>query len=167
MQESKFLKDNLKNIEKLMGIPALRGFDTNKLGNLLTISKIRQYSDGECILAEGQPDPWLYFLLSGAVRVTRKGELVARLTEQGEVFGEMGLLGRSDKSASAHACGDTVCLSTDSTMIENMVDDDKLKFFCILYKILAEVLTARLKTTTDELVAAKKEIASLKKKGVA
>ena len=61
MIESKYLKENIENIQKLLTIPALRNFETRSLGKLLRLSKIRQYEDGELIIKEGDLDPWLIF----------------------------------------------------------------------------------------------------------
>ena len=62
MIESKYLKENIENIQRLMSISALKHFETRNLGKLLRLSKIRQYEDGEAIIQEGDMDPWLYFL---------------------------------------------------------------------------------------------------------
>ena len=67
MLESRYLKDNIENIQKLMTIPALRNFEAKSLSKLLRPSKIREYEDGERIITEGDFDPWLYFLLSGKI----------------------------------------------------------------------------------------------------
>ena len=72
MIESRYLKDNIENIQKLMTIPALQNFETRSLSNLLKLSKIRQYENGEVIIHEGDSDPWLYFLLNGALRIEKK-----------------------------------------------------------------------------------------------
>ena len=63
MIESKYLKESIENIQKLMNIPALKNFEAKNLAKLLRLSKIRQYEDGEKIIQEGDLDPWLYFLL--------------------------------------------------------------------------------------------------------
>ena len=73
MIESKYLKDNLENIQKLMTIPALRNFETRSLAKLLKLSKIREYENGELIIQEGDHDPWLYFLLKGKIRILKEG----------------------------------------------------------------------------------------------
>ena len=73
MLESRYLQDNIENIQKLLAIPALKNFETKSLGKLLRLSKIREYEDGERIIKEGDFDPWLYFLLSGKIRITKEG----------------------------------------------------------------------------------------------
>ena len=59
MLESKYLKDNIENIQKLLAIPALKNFETKSLQKLLRLSKIREYEDAELIIKEGDLDPWL------------------------------------------------------------------------------------------------------------
>jgi len=54
MIESKYLQDNMQNIQKLMNIPTLKHFEIKSLGKLLKLSKIREYEDGEVIIKEGE-----------------------------------------------------------------------------------------------------------------
>ena len=42
MRETKYLKDDAKNIQKLAGIPIFKDFETRLLGELLKLSKIRE-----------------------------------------------------------------------------------------------------------------------------
>jgi signal-transduction protein with cAMP-binding, CBS, and nucleotidyltransferase domain len=91
MIESKYLKENLENIQKLMTIPALKNFETRSLGKLLRLSKVRQYEDGERIIQEGDLDPWLYFLLSGKIRISKENLDIGTIDRKGEIFGEMRL----------------------------------------------------------------------------
>ena len=45
MIETKYLKDNIQNIQKLLTIPALKNFEAQNLGKLLRISKLMEYED--------------------------------------------------------------------------------------------------------------------------
>jgi CRP-like cAMP-binding protein len=162
MRESRYLKDDVRNIEKLMGFPVLQGFEVSSMGGLLTISKVREYEDGECILEEGKRGRWIYFLYSGEVRIVKAGQTLARLKRSGDMFGEMGMIGGFDRSASAVAVGKTSCLATDASRIDDITGEDKLAFKYILYRIFAEVVTERLKSTTNELIAVKRAYAKLK-----
>jgi ABC-type glutathione transport system ATPase component len=83
MQESRYLKDNLENIQRLMSIPALRNFETSNLSRLLHLSKMREYEADEPIIREGDDDPWLYFLLEGSVRITKNDVEIGTLSEVG------------------------------------------------------------------------------------
>jgi CRP-like cAMP-binding protein len=161
MIESKYLKENIENIQRLMSIEALRHFETRNLGKLLRLSKIRQYEDGEQIIQEGDMDPWLYFLLSGNIRISKAGEDIGTINKKGEIFGEMRIVDDQSRSASVYAVGQTVCLAVDTSAGNRLTSseekDERLDFLLLLYRIFAEYMTARLRLTNEELVRAKRD----------
>jgi CRP-like cAMP-binding protein len=165
MIESKYLKENIENIQKLMAIPALKGFETKSLGRLLRLSKIRQYDDGERIIKEGDVDPWLYFLLSGKIRISKSGHEIGTIDRKGEIFGEMRIIDSLSRSASVYAVGKTICLAVDTSARDRLTEessrDERLDFLLLLYRIFAEYMSIRLRLTNDELIKAKKRIAQL------
>lgn len=145
-------------LENLRKIPVLECFEEQELNKLLEMSKIRKYKAGECIVKEGQSDTWLYFLMYGRIQISKGSKDVAVLNRKGEIFGEMGALDSSRRSASAHALTDTVCLATDIFYIEKLTGNDKIAFGYVLYRLMAEILSRRLRQTTDALVKAKGRI---------
>ncbi len=161
MIESKYLKENIENIQRLMSIQALKHFETRNLGKLLRLSKIRQYEDGEQIIQEGDMDPWLYFLLSGKIRISKETEDIGTINRKGEIFGEMRIIDDQSRSASVYAVGDTVCLAVDTSagnrLTSSQEKDERLDFLLLLYRIFAEYITARLRLTNEELVRAKRD----------
>ncbi len=165
MIESKYLKDNIENIQKLMSIPALKHFETKSLGKLLKLSKIREYEDGEAIIREGDQDTWLYFLLSGKIRISKEGLEIGVIDTKGEIFGEMRIIDSMHRSATVSAVGKTVVLAVDSAAKNRFStqtpEEEKLDFLLLLYRIFAEYMSIRLRLTNDELVAAKKKIKHL------
>ncbi len=168
MIESKYLKENLENIQKLMTIPALKNFETRSLGKLLRLSKVRQYEDGERVIQEGALDPWLYFLLSGKIRISKENLDIGTIDRQGEIFGEMRIIDSLSRSASVYAVGKTICLAVDTSAKDRLSAEDsideRLDFLLLLYRIFAEYMSIRLRLTNDELIKAKKRIAALTKK---
>lgn len=92
MIESDYLKDNSTLTQKLRQIPTLELFDEKDLQGALQLSKIRKYKPGELILEEGSYDNWIYFLVSGKVRIVKHGEELSVLRRKGDVFGEMGII---------------------------------------------------------------------------
>ena len=161
MIESKYLKENIENIQRLMSIQALKHFETRNLGKVLRLSKIRQYEDGEQIIQEGDMDPWLYFLLSGKIRISKENEDIGTLNRKGEIFGEMRIIDDQSRSASVYAVGATVCLAVDTSagnrLTSSQEKDERLDFLLLLYRIFAEYITARLRLTNEELVRAKRD----------
>ena len=158
MQESRYLKDNLENIQRLMSIPALRNFETSNLSRLLLLSKMREYDPEETIIQEGDEDPWLYFLLEGSVRITKKDVEIGVITEIGDVFGEMRIIDSQSRSATVIALEPTVCLAINTAAKDRMVGkgdrDEQLDFLLLLYRIFAEFLSIRLRLTNEELIKA-------------
>ena len=72
MLETKYLRDDMRNIRQLFAIPALKHFENRDLAKLLRLSKVRTYGDGETIIREMDRDPWVYFLLAGCARRRRE-----------------------------------------------------------------------------------------------
>ncbi len=158
MLETSFLENNLTMMENLKSIPVLEPFENQELNILLEMSKIRKYRAGECVVEEGRSDTWLYFLMYGRIKISKKGRQVAILSRKGEIFGEMGALDSSRRSASAHAVTDSVCLATDIFYLEKLTGNDKLAFGYVFYRLMSEILSRRLRQTTDELVNTKGRI---------
>jgi len=164
MIESDYLKDNINYSDKLGTLPNLADFSEKDLKGLLELSKIRKYEPGELILEDGVFDCWIYFLISGKIRVVKHDEDLSVLKRTGDVFGEMGIIDGSPRSASVYAVDKTVCLATDASYIDRLSGNDKVTFSCILYRIFSEILANRLRLTSEELIKAKEEIERMKGK---
>jgi CRP/FNR family cyclic AMP-dependent transcriptional regulator len=164
MIESKYLKDDIKNIQQLCTIPALKSFETRDLAKLLQLSKIRQYANEENIIQEGATDQWLYFLLAGKIRISKNGAHISTIGTPGEVFGEMRLIDGLSRSTSIHAEGKTTCLAVDTSAKHRLASDDEAEnLLTLLYKVMMEYISVRLRLSNEKLIEAQKEIARLKK----
>ena len=165
MIESRYLEDSIENIQKLMSIPGLKGFETKSVGKLLKLSRIREYQDGEVIIQEGDHDPWMYILLSGKIRISKENQEIGTIDKKGEIFGEMRIIDSKARSASVSAIGKTTCLAVNTTAKNRFStckpEEDKLDFLLLLYRVFAEYISIRLRAADDELIAAKKKIKHL------
>ena len=158
MFESDYLKDNENYVKRLAMMPTLDAFSEKDLKGVLGLSKIRKYEPGELILGEGMYDSWIYFLISGKVRIIKNNKDLSILKRTGDVFGEMGVIDGSPRSASVYAVDQTVCLATDASYVDRLSGGDKIAFSYILYRTFAEILANRLRITDEELIAAREEI---------
>jgi len=158
MKETTFLTSADSMMENIKTIPVLAPFEEEELVKLLEMSKIRKYKPGEYIVREGQSDTWLYFLMYGRIQISKKGKEVTVLADKGEIFGEMGALDSSRRSASALAITDTVCLATDIFYMERLSGEEKIAFGYVFYRLMTEILSRRLRQTTDELIKTKGRI---------
>lgn len=162
MIESDFLKDNADLMKKLKRIPMFKSFSDANLKDLLKLSKIAKYKSGESIIKEGDFDNRIYFLVSGKATVVKHGETLSTLHRTGDVFGEMGIIDGSPRSASVYALEETVCLVTDASYIDQLSGNDRIAFSYVLYRIFSEILANRLRLTSNELIELKEEIKQLK-----
>lgn len=161
MQEER-IEDNQELITRLKDTPALKFFQKKDLRRMLQYSKIRRYEPGVKIIDQGSYDNWVFFLLSGSVRVLRDGETVDEISRTGDIFGEMCIIDGQARSACVHAIEHVVCLATDISFIDNLMPEDKTTFSALFYQLLAEIMANRLRETTMELVKAREEIMALK-----
>jgi CRP-like cAMP-binding protein len=165
MIESRYLDDNMENIQRLMSIPGLKNFDTKSVSKLLKLSKIREYEDAELIIREGEQDPWMYILLSGKVRIAKESQEISMIDKKGEIFGEMRIIDSKARSATVSAVGKTTCLAVNTTAKNRLsaypTTEDKLDFLVLLYRVFAEHMSMRLRASNEELVAARKKIKHL------
>ena len=106
-------------------------------------------------------DSLIYFLISGKVRVVKHGEDLLVLERTGDVFGEMSIFDASPRSATIYAIDETVCLATDSSYVDKLSGNDKLAFCYLLYRLFAEILANRLRSTSEELSKLKEEVRRL------
>jgi CRP/FNR family cyclic AMP-dependent transcriptional regulator len=157
-------------ISKLRAITPLKFIKEEDIKGLLESSKMIKYDPGEIIIEEGQHSNWIYFLIKGEVTIQKKDETINRLKRTGDLFGEMGIIDDSPRSASIVAVDQTVCLAIDSSYSQKLKGSEKVAFNAILYRIFAEILAERLRTMDEELVKIKNQytllLSQLEQKGI-
>lgn len=158
-----FFKDNSELIDKLKQIPVLEAFSDSDLQELLQMAKLKQFEPGELILKEGSYDNWIFYLVSGKAKIEKNGKELVTLRRIGDVFGEMGIIGGTVRSASVKAIDKTVCLATDISVIDQMPKEKRSDFKYIIFRSFAEILANRLRETTAELLRYREEVEQLKK----
>ena len=161
MVESDYIKDNYHIIQKLMRMPTLKALKEENLKELLRLSKVKKFKSGELIFEEDSYESLIYYLISGKTRIVKDGKEIAVLGRSGDVFGEMGPIEESVRSASVYAVDETVCVEIDISNIDRVLGDDKYALRYIIYRGFAEVLANRLRVTTEELGRTKKELLRL------
>lgn len=110
---------------------------------------VERFTDGQAIVTEGIVSTKAYIIISGQVRVSKKvGEknVIIGTLSKGDVFGEMGLLSKSHRTASVIAVGDV-----NVGIIDKKYFDELLKRTPAELKLIINALVDRLKVTTDKL----------------
>ncbi len=155
MKETDYLLGNEKIIDDLKKIPIFEPFNQTELQILLNMSRLRTYERGEAIIQEGNVDRWVYFLIYGSIHIVKKDKIIAIMRRRGDVFGEMRFIDSSPRSASAIAQEDVACIAVNTDYVEKLAGHDRVTFGYILYRVLSEILSERLRAATRELMEIK------------
>jgi len=145
---------NLK-LEVLKGMPIFRYLSYKELVRVLNITDVRYCTDGELIIKEGTPGEELFILLDGRVRLHKDDAFITNLG-RGDHFGEMSLLDRGPRSASASAEGETRLLIIKRKHFYDIIRNESKLSVKLLWSFV-QVLTQRLRKTTAELSGARIE----------
>lgn len=157
------LRENEEILEKLRLMPALKGAGEHELEGILSLSRMEKYEPGEVVIREGQYDNWIYFLISGKVSIQKAGETFGSLQNRGDIFGEMGIIDGSPRSASIVALEPTVALAMDASYIDRLKGQQRIAFQCVLYQAFAEILAVRLRLADDRLIKLRSEKVKLER----
>jgi len=85
------------------------------------IASEQKYGDGEIIFEEGKSGDWVCVVLSGSVEVSRKvrgKKVILGILKQGEIFGELALIGAVKRTATVCAIGETTIGIIDRAFLD-------------------------------------------------
>jgi CRP-like cAMP-binding protein len=134
----------------------LRGLKDPEKRRLLKFSKIIHLPKGQPLFIEGQESEEMYYVLSGTVEIVKKsGGKRQRLAVMGEgdIFGELGLITKKSRMASAVAMSDSDLLAMSENgllKLRKRSPEVATKLFHNLFKIT----TARLRSLITPVVGA-------------
>ncbi len=124
-------------------------------------SIVQRFSDGEVIISEGITSNNAYIVLHGKVRVTKKLDrktVVISTLKEGDIFGEMGLISNSVRSATVSALG-----NVEVGFIDKEKFDELLATLPEDISTIIHALVHRLRNTTDMLIRIGSELENTRK----
>ena len=164
MKELKIKNSNFDVIDLLKKIEKFKNFSDQEIHDCVDIGIFREYDPGEIIIEDGAIDSWVYLLLKGSLSIEKDNQHLGTIRRCGDIFGEMGVIDGSPRSATIRALSKTVLLCIESLIIEKSLKEGKTNLCYLIFRIFAEVLAVRLRNTTDEVVQLKIENIELKNK---
>ena len=96
------------------------------------------YRDGEVIVRQGEAGDCMYVIQTGQVEaiLEKEGkEVHLAVLGEGDVFGEMALFEREERSATVRALGDVRVLTIDKRTFLRQIHEDPSLAFSILQKM--------------------------------
>lgn len=110
---------------------------------------VQRYSKGDTIITEGIVSNSVYIVLEGEVNVSKKVDnknVMISTLKEGDVFGEMGLISGTVRSANVTAAGDCTIGIIDKDKFNEMIQDLPEDF-----RAVVSALVNRLRFTTEQL----------------
>ncbi len=158
MQETDYLKENQKALDLLKRIEKFQSFSDENLRSFLEVGKLKSYEAGETIVRRGTKENWVYFLVSGQVKVVKGENTFAILKQSGDLFGEMTVIDQEPRSASVWALTKTMLLGIDCSHLDQVNEYSGTVFHYTIFRLFAESLAERLRITNDEVMKLQKKL---------
>jgi len=141
------LRDKFDVLSKL---GFFKGFVDADIWEIVRASNWTSYAPDETVIKEGDSDHSFYIILSGVVTIEKDGHHLDTLKE-GDCFGEMGFLAKTERTASVVAKTDVSLIKLNSSTLDRADEDTQLRFL----KVFVETVIERLKQTTSVLTQLK------------
>ena len=133
----------------LREMPIFQHLEYVELIEVLNVSTQRRYDANVEIFAEGVEGDEMFVILEGHVSIRKKGKEVITLAQGGH-FGEMALMDRNVRSASAVALESTRVISVQRRPLFHLMQQNKEIAVKLLWCFM-QVLNQRLRFTTEDL----------------
>ncbi len=126
-----------------------KDFNDNQITEVVNASEWKDYSKGNVIITEGEPETSFYIIAKGGVEVIKNDKVVG-LMKQGDCFGEIAFLTRQPRNATIMARTDVSLMSVSASLMGQASTETQVRY----YRIFLENLITRLSQATDKLVEA-------------
>jgi len=160
MRETDYLKNNEKVLRILKDADKFSPFSTEDIVSFLDNGKLLEYDKNEEILNESKREFFVYFIMSGGVKIARDGKELKTLRRTGEIFGDISHIEPSSKPVTVTALKKTLVLRLDSSKADQNINAKDLALGYTIYRIFCEVLADRLRVVTEENESLKKQLAA-------
>ena len=152
-------------IDVLKEVPVFEGLSNREIQNIARIAYQRHYSVGEIIIHEGQNAAGMYIMVEGQAEVTKALEdgtiLHLATLEDSELFGDVGLLDSSPRTATVRATRDSNIIGFFRPELLELMNSDPRLASKVIFK-LGQILTARFRFIHNEFEKAQADIGRLK-----
>jgi CRP-like cAMP-binding protein len=99
------------SVDQISKLEYFRGIEDERLAGIVPLFKLKTYSKGQTIVAEGDTEPLLQFVSTGVVKIFKTSpegkEQIIDIVRPGESFGELTLFGSGPSPYSVLALGIT------------------------------------------------------------
>jgi serine/threonine protein phosphatase PrpC/CRP-like cAMP-binding protein len=148
-------------LDTLRAIPLFKYLSYKGLVKVMNITETRRFRAGARIFEEGSRGDEFFILLGGNVRISKGGVTLAELGAGGH-FGEMAMVDKSPRSATAVAVDDVKALVIQRRQFYDVMRRDPVMAVKLMWSFI-QVLSTRLRLTNRELLSARETIDILRR----
>ncbi len=138
-------------------IPLFRGLRRAQARIAVLLGKLRTVPAGETAVRQGEIGEEMFVIIKGRADVVVHGahgqRRVVHRYDRGDVFGEMGLVRRQERTADIVAVDDLELLAVDQRFLERL-QSRYPRIAATVFLNLTRILSDKLETTTDRFAAA-------------
>jgi len=145
----------------LQQVPFLSGLKATLLDKLLSQAVLLECNPSDTLISEGDESKFFCILLKGAMDVVKDGEKVTRISELGEILGELALVNDSRRSASVVAATHSFCLKIEPEFLDGLSDAERNGFFAKLYQFVTKLLGERLEESSKRIAELEQQVHEL------
>jgi CRP-like cAMP-binding protein len=142
-------ENDQKILELMKNVPRLEQLSIADLKGLIRAGKLREFKKDEIIIKEGEYDCFIYLLVQGKLEIFKSSKSIGYLKRSGDMFGEMGIIDGSPRSATIKANNQTLIFGIDASLIDQKLKSEDMSFCYIVYRLFSEILVERLRATTE------------------
>ena len=133
--------------EEVKGSEFFRNFPGSDLAGVASLTEVVHARKGEVVFEQGDEGDAYYIVVQGSIHITRGATRLAKLGSR-EGFGEMSILDKESRSASATAAEDTTLLALDRDSFDRIIEQNP-----VIARSVYPVLTERLRNTLIQVAA--------------
>lgn len=115
------MSDEEKYRQYAKKVRIFNGLSPEEVAEILRKGKVLFFQQGQTIFHEGMLGSNVFIVLSGQIAIYTKGKEIARC-QVGDAFGEMAVLNRTPRSATAAALSDVKLFTLDEHQIHDILD---------------------------------------------
>lgn len=134
----------------LRKIPVFEDFPSELISPLIAVSESMEFNKNDEILAQGQLNKRLLFLIEGSVSVFVDGGFVGAIQEPGSLLGEMSVIKRQPCSATLVADSSVQVVSVDTEALLQSNEELRSLYQSVLYCMYSHVLVEKLEKTNEK-----------------
>ncbi len=138
-------------VKILKKIPLFSGLDEAEYEAVVSVCRVRQLDSDELVFSEGDAGTELFVLLAGEVQISAAAAGPLHVLHPGEVLGEIAVVNRCRRTATATARGETALLAIGWDGLDALVGRAPRASYVIMRNI-ASTLADRL-TRANKLLA--------------